>query len=73
MDDFDRAQAIELAEYERRQAASIQVRPWRASAYRCVECDDTIPEARRVAQPGVQRCVGCQTFFEHQQHARTRG
>lgn len=31
------------------------------SARHCVECDEPIPEARRLAVPGVQLCVGCQT------------
>lgn len=26
----------------------------------CVECEEPIPEARRRAVPGVQRCVACQ-------------
>lgn len=26
----------------------------------CVECGDTIPEARRKAVPGVRLCVACQ-------------
>lgn len=31
------------------------------SAPACVECDEPIPEARRLAVPGVQRCVACQS------------
>ncbi|MEW5687965.1 MAG: DksA/TraR family C4-type zinc finger protein [Pseudomonadota bacterium] len=27
----------------------------------CVECGDTIPEARRRAMPGASTCVGCQS------------
>ena len=30
------------------------------SAEFCVECDEPIPEARRLAVPGVQLCVACQ-------------
>ena len=30
------------------------------SRVRCVDCDSVIPEARREAIPGVQRCVACQ-------------
>ena len=30
------------------------------SAERCEECDAKIPEARRVAVPGVRLCVQCQ-------------
>ena len=34
------------------------------SRHQCEECDDPIPEARRVALPGVTLCVGCQTLLE---------
>lgn len=27
----------------------------------CVDCEEPIPEARRKALPGVQRCVPCQS------------
>lgn len=30
------------------------------SAEFCIDCDEAIPEARRAAVPGVQRCVACQ-------------
>ena len=29
------------------------------SAVECIHCGDRIPEARRVAIPGVQACVAC--------------
>ena len=31
----------------------------------CMECGDEIPEARRVALPGVQLCVYCQGDKEY--------
>ncbi len=34
------------------------------SAEFCEECDERIPEARRVAIPGVQLCVACQSSLE---------
>lgn len=34
------------------------------SATHCDECGDPIPEARRVAVPGVRRCVACQSARE---------
>ncbi|MEE2860526.1 DksA/TraR family C4-type zinc finger protein [Paracoccus rhizosphaerae] len=37
------------------------------SATHCAECDEPIPEARRLAQPGVKLCVDCQSG-----HDRTR-
>lgn len=30
------------------------------SRKRCIECDREIPEARRIAVPGVRFCVACQ-------------
>lgn len=30
----------------------------------CMECGAVIPEARRNAVPGVQRCITCQTEME---------
>ena len=31
------------------------------SAEFCEECDEPIPEPRRIALPGVQLCINCQT------------
>ena len=39
---------------------------------RCVECDASIPEARRKAVPGVRLCVSCQTQHD-KQHAAVSG
>ncbi|MBP5978984.1 MAG: DksA/TraR family C4-type zinc finger protein [Halomonas sp.] len=33
----------------------------------CEECDDVIPEARRIAVPGVQLCVACQNEHDKKQ------
>lgn len=33
----------------------------------CEECDAEIPEARRLAVPGVRRCVSCQARWDEQQ------
>jgi phage/conjugal plasmid C-4 type zinc finger TraR family protein len=35
-----------------------------ASATHCDECGEPIPEGRRVAVPGVRRCVSCQSARE---------
>ncbi|MEG0920635.1 MAG: TraR/DksA family transcriptional regulator [Comamonas sp.] len=40
------------------------------SANECRDCGDDIPEARRQAAPGTQRCVGCQGAFEGMRGAR---
>lgn len=68
-DDIDRAQAREeemrqdaLAERERRAHGHAP----RESAERCQVCDEPIPEGRRLAVPGVQTCVDCQTDIERQ-------
>jgi len=34
------------------------------SAHYCVDCDDAIPEQRREAVPGVQKCLFCAEFAE---------
>ena len=42
--------------------------PQGESLTHCEECDSPIPEARRVAMPGVYLCVLCQQSLEqHQQ------
>ena len=33
----------------------------------CVECDASIPEARRLAIPGVRLCVSCQEVQDEKQ------
>lgn len=43
--------------------------PTGKSLHRCVECDDPIPQARRVALPGVRLCVGCQSALDEEQAA----
>lgn len=35
-----------------------------ASATECEDCGEPIPEKRRMAVPGCDRCVECQEFFE---------
>jgi RNA polymerase-binding transcription factor DksA len=57
-DQFDRAQALELAEYERNQQKAIMPKAARPSA------GERIPDARRKAIPGVERCIGCQDLNE---------
>lgn len=37
------------------------------SLSRCEECDAEIPEARRLAVPGVRLCVSCQSERDEQQ------
>ncbi|HFZ1426362.1 TraR/DksA C4-type zinc finger protein [Serratia marcescens] len=37
------------------------------SAFCCADCDAAIPVARRIAIPGVSRCVTCQQLSEAKQ------
>ncbi|WNN45773.1 MULTISPECIES: DksA/TraR family C4-type zinc finger protein [Winslowiella] len=39
------------------------------SAEFCQECDEPIPEARRIALPGVQYCVTCQQQHDEKSSA----
>ena len=41
------------------------------SLQHCEDCDEPIPEARRLAIPGVRRCVSCQAQLDPLQTART--
>ena len=41
--------------------------PQGQSAHHCSECGDAIPEGRRLALPGVQLCVTCQSEQDKQQ------
>lgn len=63
---MDRAQAREeemrgdaLAEHARRAQAAAG-----DSALVCALCNEPIAEGRRLAIPGVQTCIECQTFNE---------
>lgn len=38
--------------------------PTGESAHNCCDCEIVIPEARRLAVPGCQRCVTCQQELE---------
>lgn len=62
----DRAQELELEEYERNQAKAIMPAPTKPSAKWCAApgCGERIPDARRKAVPGVQLCLACQGHFE---------
>lgn len=40
------------------------------SLKRCEDCDAEIPEARRVALPGVRRCVTCQAAHDKEEAHR---
>ena len=66
---FDEAQAIEqqmrdVALREQARRAGLAGKSGADSAADCIDCDDQIPEARRWAVPGCQRCVKCQAASE---------
>ena len=70
-DDIDRAQARELqlrqdALRDQARRAGLAGKTGADSATECIDCGALIPEARRQAIPGCQRCVKCQTLFEQQ-------
>ncbi len=65
-DEIDRGQAREeeiradaLAEFARHHPPSTA-----QSAAKCRDCGESIPEARRLALPGVQTCIDCQRDAE---------
>ena len=45
--------------------------PRGASLTHCEICESVIPEARRIAIPGVRLCVACQSELEKQQTTPT--
>lgn len=63
-DIFDRA--TEREEYDRAVALESQRLKMTSgkSSSHCHECGEEIPEARRIAVPGVNLCIDCQTEKE---------
>ena len=41
------------------------------SLHQCAECAADIPEARRLAVPGVRLCIHCQAEFDNQRMAHS--
>lgn len=63
------ADAIDLAqqreqEDRERHINTARIRIAAPSRFLCEECDAPIPEARRIAIPGVALCVTCQQIAE---------
>ncbi len=64
-DQFDHAQMLDA--YYRRQALEERERRKEtagASRLLCMECEEKIPEGRRLAVPWCTRCVTCQQQWE---------
>lgn len=68
----DRAQKHELDEYVQIQAKAIMPDPLAPSAKYCTDptCGTEIPEARRLAIPGVQFCAECKARRERENTMR---
>lgn len=64
MDVIDHANNLNDWLLEKQLAAQTGHRNTTPSRHQCEECDEPIPEARRVALPGVTLCVNCQTLLE---------
>lgn len=72
MNPEDRAQELELQDYERNQAKGRLPAPSKPSAKWCIApgCGERIPDARREAVPGVQHCLACQGHIERTTNKR---
>ncbi|WP_027711873.1 TraR/DksA family transcriptional regulator [Dickeya chrysanthemi] len=62
--DISQEQQALLLDAQIAQARTIPATP---SAWVCEDCDAPIPEARRLAIPGVACCVSCQEIRERRQ------
>lgn len=63
MDIIDSASEVE--ELQRNAAlAAHRMNRDAVSAIRCSDCDEELPEARRIAYPGCTMCVDCQADAE---------
>ena len=56
--------AQEREETERQAAIEARVRYTGESREICIDCEDPIPEWRRQAIPGVERCTDCESIWE---------
>ena len=67
-DIFDRAQELEQRQRDAALANFAAANPLTgyASETHCIDCDEPIPDARRLAAAGCLRCIDCQEAFEHQ-------
>jgi len=59
MDQIDEAQRLEEQHLRRSLDALNQSQRGRISALHCIDCGEPIPERRRQAVPGVQKCIQC--------------
>ena len=68
MDEVDFAQQNEdrllKAQIRRHRENNIEKANKVTKTIKCIDCEETIPEARRKVMPGCERCVTCQTIYE---------
>ena len=65
MDEVDDAQKAERLYLQEALANCRQVgRPGFESMIRCIDCGEEIPEKRRLAIEGCQRCMVCQSDYD---------
>jgi phage/conjugal plasmid C-4 type zinc finger TraR family protein len=64
------AEQIEASISDELARMKAQRQPVGESAVICVECEENIPEARRLARPGVKLCIECQQDRDRQFRAR---
>ena len=64
MDEAQFELAQRLQDERLQQAIDNRVQYQGESAEECNLCGDDIPQARRLAVPGCQHCVDCQTLME---------
>ena len=61
---MERAQELEQRQRDDALLAHQRLAPLSDSATHCMDCDEPIPSARRLAVAGVQRCIDCQETSE---------
>lgn len=59
MDQFDRAQELDAHYLRQALEEASRNRPRGEARSHCLDCGRKIPEARRQAVPGCERCVAC--------------
>lgn len=64
MDEAQFEQAQRIQEERLQQAIANRVQYQGESAEECDSCGAEIPQARRLAVPGCQHCVDCQSLLE---------
>lgn len=64
-DEIDQIQETYERELNSMLAERLNHRPASESRRDCIDCEEPIPEARRKAAKGCQRCIACQTLHEN--------